>query len=161
MKIRKLLQLSAIVTALPLLVSCGGGSDTPAKASTASIGSFVTSYNQGLASAQGMSSSAFMDLFDDAFLDGGYTKAQVSDNLKQDADSLAANASQLPADSVYPMLSLEDAAVSQCDDVTGVCTLSASYVNAAPDGTRGTATVPVRFKDGKFRLYGDQKATSS
>lgn len=158
MKTRQVYALSVSATLLALLAACGG-SDYEPTASGASIGSFVASYNQGLASVQAMNSSGFADLFDDAFLDSGYTKAQVVDNIKADADSLAANAAVLSADSLFPMMTIQDATVGQCNDLTGVCTLTATYANPAPDGTLSTTTVPVRFKDGKFRLYGDQKAT--
>ena len=157
MKARQLFQLTLSASLVSFLAACGGSS-SPDTASTASINSFVASYNQGLNSLQAMNSSAFTDLFDEAFLDGGYTKAQVIDNLKQDAESVAANPTLLAADSLYPMLSIKDAAVSECNDTTGICTFTATYVNAAPDGTSSTASVPVRFKDGRYRLYGNQKA---
>jgi hypothetical protein len=158
MKARQLFQASASAMLVSLLAACGGGSSQgPAAASTASISDFVARYNQGLASVQAMNNATFTDLFDEAFLDAGYTRAQLIDNLKQDSESLAANPTVLAADSMYPMMTMKDAAVSACDDASGVCTLTATYVNAAPDGTSTTTAVPVRFKDGKFRLYGDQK----
>ena len=137
--------------------ACGNTCYEP-PASVSSISSFVASYNLGLASVSAMNSSAFADLFDDAFLDGGSSKAQVVDSIKADADSLAANPTVLSADSVFPLMAIEDPTLGQCNNLTGVCTLSATYANPAPDGTLSTATVSVRFKDGKFRLYGDQKS---
>lgn len=162
MKTRQVLQLAIVSTLTPFLVACGGNTGTPtaSSAATASVIGFVAMYNQALSAPQTTTAPVILDLFDDAFLDAGYTKAQVSDNLKQDADSLAANAAQLPADSVYPQLKIAGAAITQCDDATGICLLSSNYVNAGVDGSSVSATVPVRFKDGKFRLYGDQMATA-
>ena len=158
MKARQIYAIPVSATLMALLAACGSSDYVP-PASGASINSFVASYNQGLASVPTMNSGAFADLFDDAFLDSGSTKAQVVENIKADADSLAANATELSADSVFPMMTIQDATVGECNDLTGVCTLTATYANPAPDGTLSTTTVPVRYKDGKFRLYGDQKAT--
>ena len=159
MNIRQIYAVSVSATLAALLAGCGNTQYEP-PASVSSINGFVASYNQGLAAVAAMNSSAFADLFDDAFLDSGATKVQVLDSIKADADSLAANATVLSADSVFPLMAIQDAALSQCNDLTGVCALSATYVNPAPDGTLSTTTVPVRYKDGKFRLYGDQKSTS-
>lgn len=151
MQARHSIQLSLAGALLPLLISCGGSS-YELTASTASSSNFVASYNAALATPQAAAAN-FVDLFDDAFLDGGDTKPQLLDKLQQDS----ANVAVLPLDSIHPALSIADAVLSACDDASGVCLLTASYVNAEPDGTRATVAVPVRFKDGKFRLYGDQK----
>ncbi len=152
MNARQVLVLSLGAPLAALVVACGNGSSVPT-ASTASIDSFVSTYNQGLGSPQAMNNASFTDLFDEAFMDSGYSKAQVLDSIKQDA----ANASAIDADSAFPAMAIADAKVGQCDDNTGLCTLTATYVNPAPDGSSITAAVPVRYKDGKFRLYGDQK----
>jgi hypothetical protein len=156
MNARQLCKFLSIAAALASLASCGSN-DTPT-ASTTSISGFVNAYNQTLASVQTMNSPTFADLIDDTFLDAGYTKAQMLDSLKQDGDALTANPTVLAADMLYPMFTIEEASLSQCDDISGICQMSASYVNVAPDSTRSSAIVPVRFKDGKFRLYGDQKS---
>ena len=162
MKTRQVLQLAIVSALTPFLAACGGNTGTPtaSAAATASVVGFVATYNQALAAPQTTTAPVILDLFDDAFLDAGYTKAQLGDNLKQDTDSLAANTTQLPADSVYPLLKITNAAITQCDDSTGICMLTSSYVNAGADGSTFSTSVPVRFKDGRFRLYGDQKATS-
>ena len=152
---RQLLVLSVGAPLLALVAACGSDSDVPA-ASTASLDSFVTTYNQGLASVQAMNNSGFADLFDDSFLDAGYNKSQVLDNIKQDA----ASASAVDADAAFPAVTITNASVSACDDNTGFCTLTATYANPASDGSNFTTSVPVRYKDGKFRLYGDQKSAS-
>lgn len=152
---RQLLALSVGAPLLALVAACGGDSNVPA-ASTASLDSFVTTYNQGLASVQAMNNSGFSDLFDESFLDAGYNKAQVLDNIKQDVASTSA----IDADSAFPAVTITNASVSACDDNSGLCTMTATYANPATDGSSYTTTVPVRYKDGKFRLYGDQKSAS-
>ena len=152
---RQLLALSVGAPLLALVSACGSDSDVPA-ASTASLDSFVATYNQALASPQAMNNSGFNDLFDDSFLDAGYNKVQVLDNVKQDVASGGA----IDADAAFPAVTIANASVSGCDDNSGVCTMTATYVNPAADGSSFTTTVPVRYKDGKFRLYGDQKAAS-
>lgn len=156
MKARQSIQLALASALLPFVIGCGGASPAPTATSEAATSGrlFVTSYNNALAAPQ---TAGLIDLFDESFLDGGYTKPQLQENLQQDNANQVIYAAQLPLDSVYPALAITDAVFSACDDVSGVCLMTASYSNAAPDGTRATVAVPVRYKDGKFRMYGDQK----
>ena len=148
----KLASMMIAAVLFSLLTACGS-TDSP-KASSASTTSFIASYKQGLISVVGMNTSGFTELFDDSFLDAGYTKSQLVENLKQDSINLTS----LDADQVFPLLTIEDATVSQCDDSTGICTLTASYVNKAPDSNKTSISVQIRYKDGQFRIYGDQKS---
>ena len=156
MHARQLFSLTVGAALLASLSACGGGDRAPT-ASTAPISAFVDSYNQGLASVPAMNGTAFAELFDDGYLDAGTSKTQILASIKADADSAGASPAQIEADSVVPMVSIKDAVVSGCDDNTGVCLLTATYVNPAPDGSSAVAAVPVRYKDGRYRLYGDQK----
>jgi hypothetical protein len=159
MKARLASHLALGVSLLTLLSACG--SDAAPPASTASIDTFVADYNRSLASQSAMNATTFADLIDDEFLDSGTTKAQVLANVKADAAALADTGSGIPADQVFPMLKIKDAAVSNCNDNTGICTLTATYVNPDADATAATVEVPVRWgKDGIFRLYGDQQKTT-
>jgi hypothetical protein len=157
MHTRPLFTLTVGAALLATLTACGS-SDRAPTASTAPVSSFVESYNQGLASVSVMSSTAFADLIDDSYLDGGTSKSQILASIKADADSVAGSPPPIEADSVFPALSIKDAVISGCDDTTGVCLLTATYVNPAPDGSTSVTAVPVRYKDGRYRLYGDQKA---
>ncbi|TWI66146.1 hypothetical protein IP91_01957 [Pseudoduganella lurida] len=151
------LALGLSVLTLALLSACGSDNDPP-RASNTSIDSFVADYNRGLASVSNMNAATFADLVDDSFLDAGYNKAQLLSNVKADAAALADASNEIPADQVFPLLTIKDAAVSNCDDSTGICTLTATYVNPDKDATSAPMTVQVRFQDGRFRLYGDQKS---
>jgi hypothetical protein len=160
MKARLASHLALGISLLTLLSACG--SDAAPPASTAGIDNFVSEYNRGLASVAGMNTTAFADLIDDEFLDSGYDKSQLLANVKADAAAQADAASGIPADQVFPLLKIKDASVSGCNDATGVCTLTATYVNPDPDATTATVAVPVRYgKDGIFRLFGDQQKTAS
>jgi hypothetical protein len=159
MKARLASHLALGASLLVLLSACG--SDAAPPASTASIDSFVANYNRSLASVSNMGATTFADLIDDEFLDSGYTKAQMLANVKADAAALADTGNGIPADQVFPLLTIKDASVSNCNDNTSVCTLTATYVNPDADATSATVTVPVRWgKDGQFRLYGDQQQTA-
>jgi methylenetetrahydrofolate reductase (NADPH) len=79
MKISKTAQLTLAAGLLSLLSACGGDSVTTPTASSAAptaeqVAAFTSSYNGGVAalkSFSGLTSSGFVDLFDDAFLDAG------------------------------------------------------------------------------------------
>jgi hypothetical protein len=155
----------SVVAAVVVLAACGGSDDTPAPTvsatvpAAADVSAFVTSYKQALGSLTALNATAFSDLVDDGFLDAGYNKAQLRTNLTADATALSANPTTLAADTVFPLVALDSATLGTCDDKTGVCQLTATYVNPNPDATRSTDTVQVRFSGGKLRLYGDQKTS--
>ncbi|NBT77947.1 MAG: hypothetical protein EBT04_05740, partial [Betaproteobacteria bacterium] len=104
-------------------------------------------------SFSGLTSSGFVDLFDDAFLDAGYTKQALKDNLTQESFAVAVAADL----SSFPVAALSGVTVAGCD-ANGVCTLTATVTNTDVDTTTTTYTIPVKFSSGKVRLYGDQKA---
>ena len=151
---------------LALLAACDDDSSSsstpapaPAPASTAPTAAqqtaFATDYTGGvnaLGGYSGLTSTAFVDNFDDAFLDAGYTKAQVRDNLAQEAAASAIS----PDLSSFPTGQLSDMAITNCD-ASGVCTLTATLTNSDADATAVTFTTQVKISNGKVRLYGDQK----
>jgi len=160
MKICKAAQLTLAAGLLSLLTACGGDSSTSTSTTTAptsdQVAAFTASYNAGVAglkSFSGLTSSAFVDLFDDAFLDAGYTKQALKDNLTQESFAVAVAADL----SSFPVATISGVTVAGCD-TNGVCTLTATITNADVDTTTTTYTIPVKFSSGKVRLYGDQKA---
>lgn len=156
MKARLVSHLVLGVSLATLLSACG--SDAAPPASSAKIDDFVAQYNRQLASVTAMNTAEFADLIDDQFLDAGYNKAQMLANLKADAAAQADSTNGIPSDQIFPLLAIKDASVSNCNDATGVCTLTATYVNPDADATSATMSVPVHWgKDGHFRLYGDQQ----
>jgi len=161
MKICKTAQLTLAAGLLSLLTACGGDSSTSTSTGTAptteQVAAFTSSYNSGLAglkSFSGLTSTSFVDLFDDAFLDAGYTKQALKDSLAQ--DSIAASIS---ADlDLAPTAALSGVTVTNCD-TNGICTLTATVTNSDVDTTTLTYSTQVKFSNSKVRLFGDQKAS--
>ncbi len=149
--------LSAI--ALVGLAGCNDNSTSvPPSVPQTAVDSFVSSYQQALGSVAGLTGSGFADLVDEAFLDGGYNKAQMLSNLAADAASISTTGG-VPADSTFPLIGVDKVTATVCNGDTGICMLTMSYVNPAPDADKSTGTMQVRYKDGKVRLYGDQQSS--
>jgi hypothetical protein len=151
---------------LAVLAACGGGGDGGGSASTPTGSAtptendkavFATDFGAGLNALKtyaGQTSAAFLDLFDDAFLDAGYTKAQVRNNLSQEAAATALGVDV----SSFPGVTLSAVTITACD-AANVCTLTATLTNADADTTTVSFTTRVSFSNSKFRLLGDQKQT--
>ena len=157
-------RVSSSVAAIFLVAACGGGSDSissppanPLAVTNADVSAFVSSYKEASGSLEKLASPAFADTIDDGFLDGGYTKAQLQSNLAADISAVAA--STLTADTAFPLVAVDSGVQSQCSDSTGICQLTVTYVNPAPDLTTTTDMVQVRKSGGKLRLFGDQRAS--
>jgi hypothetical protein len=152
---------------LAVLAACGGGggddevaaTPPPAVASpneAARQAKFATDYASGLAALNtygGLTDPAFLDNFDDAFLDAGYSKAQVRDALSQEAAAQLLFSTQL---SSFPAVKLSAVTITGCD-AANVCTLNATLSNSDVDTTTVTFATRVVFAGGKFRLLGDSK----
>ena len=153
------LPLAATVLAAAL-AACGGGDDgpPPAAATNATTQSdFVAAYASGIGAlntSAGLTSTAFVDTIDDSFLDAGYTKAALRDNLTQEAAAMAVSTEL----SSFPAGTLSNATISNCS-AADICTLTATLTNADVDTTAVTFTTQVKFSAGKLRLYGDQKTS--
>ena len=163
MRYLHLFQVSSSVAAVLLVVACGGGDSissapvNPLAVTQADVSAFVSSYKDASGSLEKLASPAFADTIDDGFLDSGYTKAQLQANLA--ADTSAVTASSLMANAAFPLITVDSGVQSQCSDSTGVCQLTVTYVNPAPDLTTTTDMVQVRKSGGKLRLFGDQRAS--
>jgi hypothetical protein len=162
MEIYKKAQITLAVGLISLLAACGGDSSTTSESTSATpsadqVTAFTNSYNTGvtgLKSFSGLTSAGFIDLFDDAFLDAGYTKQALKDNLTQESFAVAVAADL----SSFPVAALSGVTVDGCN-ASGVCTLTATVTNTDVDTTTTTYSIPVKFSGGKVRLYGDQRAT--
>jgi hypothetical protein len=160
------LRLFGIATAAMLLMNlngCGNDDDaspspSPTAATPAVVNEFVSSYKAAALSVKGVSDPAFADLVDDAYLDGGYTKAKLKADVALDIASTQGATPEIDADSTFPLIAIESAALGTCDS-GGVCLLTVNYANPAPDLTKSVDVVQVKVSNGKMRLYGDQKAS--
>ena len=149
---------------LALLAACGGGSDSaPAAVVPAApdLGpartAFASDYTKGLAALvtfEGLNSAGFVELFDETFLDAGYTKAQLRSSLAQEAAAMATSADL----SGFPLAAASNMTVGDCD-AANVCAVTVTFSNADADTTAVTLTMRAKFSDGKFRHYGDQKSS--
>lgn len=120
------------------------------------VAAFATSYGTGLAALNsygGLTNTAFLDNFDDTFLDAGYAKAQVRDAMAQEAAAMLLFSTEL---SSFPSVKLSAVAISGCD-AANVCTLTGTLTNSDVDATSVIFTTRLSFVGGKFRLLGDQK----
>ena len=143
-----------------VLSACGGGDDGPPPAAATNAttqADFAAAYASGLGAlntSAGLTSTAFADTIDDAFLDAGYTKPVLRDNLAQEAAAMALSTEL----SSFPMVTLANPVISNCN-AADVCTLTATIINADADTTSVAFTTQVKFSAGKLRLYGDQKTS--
>ncbi|MCR6478260.1 hypothetical protein NU688_19020 [Variovorax sp. ZS18.2.2] len=158
---------------LAVLTACGGGSDGGGQAfffpppsgggagggsndTTQQAAAFATDYGSGLAALNsygGLTNSAFLNNFDDTFLDAGYSKPQVRDALAQEAAALLLFSTEL---SSFPSVKLSAVTITGCN-AANVCTLTATLTNSDVDTTAVTFTTQLSYVGGKFRLLGDQK----
>jgi hypothetical protein len=157
MHARHFLHLSVAGSLLAVLAACGDSDSDPAASTDATQqAAFASDYGTALAalgSYGGLTNAALVEQFDDAFLDAGYTKGQLRDNLAQEAAAVAV----APDLSSFPMARLSNVTIGDCD-AAGVCTLNATLTNADADTTAVTFTTQVKYGNGRFRLYGDQKS---
>ncbi len=147
---------------ISLLAACGGNSSDPAPATaapdlTAAQTSFRTDYTAGVAALStfdGLSSTSFVDLFDDGFLDAGYNKSQLRTTMAQEATAITI----APDLSGFPGVVVSNVSVGTCD-ANNVCAATMTFTNADVDTTAVTVTTQVKVSNGKFRLLGDQRAS--
>jgi hypothetical protein len=168
MHARKLLRISMAGGLLALLAACDDGSSDLAAPATpvntnlptnaAQQAAFISDYGTGvtaLNSYGGLTSTTFPDLFDDAFLDAGYTKPQVRANLAQEAAAQAISAEL----SSFAAVKLSAVSIGNCD-ARNICVLTATLTNTDADTTAATFTTQLKYDNaGKFRLYGDQQGS--
>ena len=157
MTARQTLRLATAGALVSLLAACGGdsgGSASNTPGDTTQQSTFITAYTNGLKALNtytGLVSSSFVDLFSDTFLDAGYTKAQVRDNLAAEAVATAV----APDLSLVPMVNLSNVTITNCN-AANVCTMTATATNADVDTTAVTFTTQVQYINGKYQLFGDQ-----
>jgi hypothetical protein len=162
------LRLTVVAGLLAALAACGDGNDPIVTGTTPPTGgssttltaaqqsAFVSDYGNGVAALNtyaGLTSTSFLDLFDDGFLDAGYNKPSLRANLAQEA-----TARSTTPDLAFPGVTLSGMTISNCN-AAGVCTLTATVTNADVDSTATTFTTLVKLQDGKVRVYGDQTQT--
>lgn len=131
------------------LVACGGSEGINAEDN---FKLQVADLMKVVFSVSGLKSTDIPDRFDDAFLDSGYTKAQLRQNVADEAVALG-NTADL---SLYPLFAVTISSISGCDGA-GVCDMTAVWKNEDVDANEVTFTTKVKKDNGSYRFYGDQK----
>lgn len=134
-----------------VLTGCGGGGDTMGSSEGSS--NLISAYGSALASTSSkMDAQGLQQSFHGSFLDAGYPKAQVDENIAADAQAYAQ-----AEYSGFANLKLSDATIGDC--VENICTLSGTLTNSDADTTSIPFSVRVINTGGVVRIYGDQKTS--
>jgi hypothetical protein len=145
---------SLVLSAVLTLSACGGGSTIDLQVAAAEFSTKFSSYLSALTSSAGLTSKALPDLFDEKYLDGGFTKVDLLNSLNANSTTLGTN----PELSLFPMATVTNAKIS-CGD-TG-CTLTGTITNSDADTTSVDFSTKVLVNTRGVFLYGDQSLTSS
>jgi hypothetical protein len=153
---KRVFSSSIVLSALLTLSACGGGSTTiDLQATATDFSAKVSSSLSALTSSAGLKSQALLDLFDEKFLDGGYTKAALVDLLGINSTTLGTN----PELSLFPMATVSNAKVT-CGD-TNICTLTGTLTNSDADTTSVDFSTKVLVNTRGVFFYGDQSSTTT
>ena len=153
---KRVFSSSIVLSALLTLSACGGGSTTiDLQATATDFSAKVSSSLSALTSSASLKSQALLDLFDEKFLDGGFTRADLVSLLSTNATTLETNTELY----LFPMATVTNAKVT-CGD-TNICTLSGTLTNSDADTTSVDFSAKVLVNTRGVFFYGDQSSTSS
>ena len=171
MRMGKLRVSVVVLGCVSVLSACGGGTGNTGAVSVsqgvsiAQIDDFRSTYGtslDGTGNAAVVGGAGFQDLFDTAFLDGGFTRADIVAALNGEAAALPA--ATTTGHSGVPRVSLSDVSVFNCSpssDGVSTCSLTASVTNSDVDKTVVTLNSTLRLSAGKLRLAGDRTAATN
>ena len=152
---KRVFSSSIVLSAVLTLSACGGGSTTiDLQAAATEFSAKISSSLSALTTSAGLKSQALLDLFDDKFLDGGFTRADLVNLLGTNSTELATN----PELSLFPMATVTNAKVT-CGD-TNICTLSGTLTNSDADTTSVDFSTKVLVNTRGVFFYGDQSSTT-
>jgi hypothetical protein len=153
---KRVFSSSIVLSTLLTLSACGGGSTTiDLQATATDFSARVSSSLSALTSSAGLKSQALLDLFDEKFLDGGFTRADLVSLLSTNATTLETN----PELSLFPMATVTNAKVT-CGD-TNICTLTGTITNSDADTTSVDFSTKVLVNTRGVFFYGDQSSTTT
>lgn len=163
MNLHRISSSTIVLSALLTLSACGGGSSGGSGTGFDSLlvfaNTFASQYSVGLSSlntSAGLNSKVVSDLFDAKYLDGGFSKADLSASLAANSTALGTN----PELSLFPMAGVTNATLTGCDG-NQICTLNATLTNSDVDTTSVDFSAKVVVVNGQVYLYGDQSPTTS
>lgn len=156
---KRVFSSSLILSTVLTLSACGGnGASGTLNLETvaADFSSKVSSVLAEISSMAGLNSKSLPNLFDEKFLDGGLTKAEIVNSLTANATALGTN----PELSLFPMAAVTNAKLSGCD-TKDICTLTGTLTNTDADTTTVDFSTKVLVNTSGVYFYGDQSSTSS
>ena len=161
MNFQRIFSTTFVFSTVLALSACGGSSSGGSSFDSVQVfaNSFVSQYTGGLSSlntSAGLNSKVVPDLFDAKYLDGGFSKTDLSTALAANAQALSAS----PELSLFPVAGVTNATLSGCDS-NGICTLNATLTNSDVDTTSVDFSTKVLVVNGQVYLYGDQSSTAS
>jgi len=152
---KRVFSSSIVLSTLLTLSACGGGGTTiDLQATATDFSARVSSSLSALTSSAGLKSQALLDLFDEKFLDGGFTRADLVSLLSTNATTLETNTEL----SLFPMATVTNAKVT-CD--TNICTLTGTITNSDADTTSVDFSTKVLVNTRGVFFYGDQSSTTT
>lgn len=155
---KRLSTKAAMLAALAVLSACGGSSsnaDLTPEAAASSITSTLTAGLAALSSGIGIGSNV-LGLFDENYLDGSDSRANVKANI----DAFTSATATDPDLSMFPTAELTNSRVTDCN-FNGVCTLTATLTNKDTDDiTTVDFSTKVKVIGTSVFLYGDQSSTA-
>ena len=153
---KKVFSSSLILSAGLILSACGGHSALNLEGAANDLATKIGTYLSALTSSAGFDSKALPTLFNEKFLDGGFTKADLENSLNANSTALGTN----PELSLFPIATVTNAKLSGCDS-NNICTLNGTLTNSDADTTSVEFSTKVLVSLGVVYFYGDQSSTSS
>ena len=153
---KKLLPSSLFLSTVLALSACGGTSLLNLDAAATELSTKLGNYLSELTTSVAFNSTSLPNLFNEKFLDGGFTKADIVNSLTANSTALESN----PELSLFPIATVTNAKLSGCDS-NNICTLNGTLTNADADTTSVEFSTKVLVSLGVVYFYGDQSSTSS
>jgi hypothetical protein len=150
---------SFILSAVLALSACGGNGTSGTvnlDVIAADFSSKISAAFADLTSVAGLNAKALTNLFDDKFLDGGSTKAELVSTLTATSTALGTT----PELSLFPLASITNVKLTGCD-TKDICTLNGTLTNSDADTTTVDFSTKVIVIGGVVYFYGDQSSTTS
>jgi hypothetical protein len=156
---KRVFSSSLILSTVLALGACGGnGASGTVNLETVAteFSTKISSALAELASSVGLTSKASPNLFDEKFLDGGFTKADLVNSLAANSTALGTN----PDLSLFPIAAVTNVKLTGCD-TKDICTLTGTLTNSDADTTTVDFSTKVIVLGGVVYFYGDQSSTTS
>lgn len=153
---KRVLSSSLILSAALTISACGGSGTFDLEAAATDLSTKISSYMSELTTNLGLNSKALANLFDEKFLDGGFTKADLVSSMTANTTAL----STAPDLSLFPMANITNSKVFGCDN-NGICSMSATLTNSDAETTSIDFSTKVIVISGVVYFYGDQSSTTS